>query len=437
MDGLARAAREAPDAAAIITAERTIDYAELDRAAWGVADFIVSSGTLAGHPVAFWGERTPEAVAAAWGIPRAGVTAVPIDPRRQPAHAMEATRFVGVRGLWTSPAGGLDRLADRVDRHPHETSRGGYVIFTSGSEGQPRGVRITQENITASVVASAARLGHGADDAWLCVLPLFHVGGLSILWRQADSGAPVVLHESFDAGAVAAALTGVAFASLVPVMLRRVLAEIDLLAGETLRAALIGGAAADQALLSAARAKGIAAVPTYGMTETTSQIATPRPSDPLDGTVGVALDGAEIRVVEDGRPVLDAPGRIEVRGPMVSPGYVGEIDRPPDQWHTTGDVGSLDGLGRLTVLGRADAVIVTGGEKVHPAAVEGALRAHPGIREIRVLGVPDDEWGAVVTATVETDLSSSELDEVAGTLPPAMRPRRWEIVERVAGKLDD
>ena len=433
MDLLARAADLHPDAPAIVTGDRTIVYAELDAAASGVADVLLSSGTLGTHPVAFWGERTPEAVAAAWGIPRAGVAAVPVDPRLPPATAMEATRSAGVRGLWTAPDGGFERLVGRRADRP-EKDLGGLVVMTSGSEGAPKGVVITPDNIAASVSGSRRRIGNGPDDAWLCVLPLFHVGGLAILWRQAEAGAPVMLHGRFEPAAAASALAQAAFASFVPVMLKRVLGEGARGSGEG--AVLVGGAAVDRGLLERARDAGIRAVPTYGMTETSSQIATPAPQDPLDGTVGEPLPGAEIRVVRDGEPVVGGEGRIEVRGPMVSPGYVGEQPRREDAWFATGDVGVMTGEGRLRVLGRADAVIVTGGENVHPAGVEAALRRLGPIADARVFGVPDDEWGMVVAAEVETEATVADLDELARALPPAWRPRRWEIVERVRGKLE-
>lgn len=424
MDALARAARDHPDAPALVVGERVISYVDLDTAAWGVADLVRSSGSLGTHAVAFWGDRTPEAVAAVWGIPRAGVAAVPVDPRTQPARAMASTRAAGVRGLWTPPSGGFDRLV-AAGAGPVDRAAGEYVVFTSGSAGHPKGVRLTPGNVAASVEASRMRLGHGPGDAWLCVLPLFHVGGLSILWRQAASAAPVVLLERFDPEAAADALDRVAFASVVPTMLSRML-DAGAAGHDGLTAVLVGGAASQRRLLEEARERGIPAVPTYGMTETCSQIATPTPDDPLDGTVGSPLDGAEVVIGDD--------GRIRVRGAMVSPGYVGEEPRD-DDWFVTGDLGRLDD-GRLVVLGRADAVIVTGGENVHPLEVETALRSHSAIRDVRVFGAPDPDWGQIVVAEVESDAAVEDLDRIAASLPPHMRPRRWDVVDLIRRKLD-
>lgn len=436
MDWLAASADAYPDAPAIITEQRTVSYRELDQAADGVASIVSSSGSFGVRAVAFWGERTIEAAAAVWGIPRAGVAAMAVDPRTSPSVAMDATRAAGVGGLWTTPDGGFDRLMDRGNDGPMARPRpeATYIVSTSGTEGHPRGVVLTDDNLAAAVAGSRQRLGNSRDDSWLCVLPLFHVGGLSILWRQAEAGAPVLLLDRFETESVAAALESVTYASLVPVMLHRLVRTGREWTG--LAVALIGGAAADDRLLSVARAAGIPAVPTYGMTETCSQIATPAPGAALDGSVGKALQGGEIRVVAGGESVVGAEGQIEVRGPMVSRAYVGEADRAPDAWLATGDIGKVDDEGRLTVIGRSDRVIISGGENVHPLAVERLLMANSAIHRARVFGRPDSEWGMLIVAEVESDVGVEALEAwAAQKMSPNMRPREWRIVERVKDKL--
>ncbi len=436
MDWLASVAATHSASPAVIAADRTVSYGELDVAANGVAAIISASG-LGSSAVALWGDRSIEAIAAAWGIPRAGVTAVPIDPAMPPAEAMDLTAAAGVRGLWSTPDGGFDRLVARGGDsfEPVERAEVPYIIFTSGSEARPKGVLLTDANIEAAVQASRDRLHNDSADSWLCVLPLFHVSGLSILWRQAEAGGPVVLLERFDVNAVAAALDRVAFASLVPVMLHRLLETAREWSG--LDTVLVGGAAADQLLLERGRTAGLPVAATYGMTEMCSQVATASAAEPLDGSVGVALSGAEVRVTIDGASVVGVEGRIEVRGEMLSPGYLGEPSRDPGEWFITGDVGAVDSDGRLSVVGRADRVIVTGGENVHPAIVERLLATNPAVRGARVFGEHDDEWGMLVAAEVETDESVASLESWAqDRLAPSMRPRRWYVVDRVEGKLE-
>lgn len=434
MDWLRRAAADRPAAPALVTPGRVVTYAELDRAADAVATIVVQSG-LDGGAVAFWGERHPSAVAALWGIPRGGATAVPVDPAWPPDLSMRLTRLAGAVGLWsTLDDAAFDRLlartplSDLPGSGPPGPCR--YVVFTSGSEGEPRGVVLTGENVAASVAGSAQRLGNGPDDAWLAVLPTFHVGGLSILWRQAEQAAPVILEPTFDSSRATALLDGSAFASVVPTMLRRVLAA-GAVGSATLRGVLVGGGPADRHLLERAIDAGIPALQTYGMTETTSQVATVAPGEErIDlGTAGCPIDGAEVRIGEE--------GRIEVRGPMVSPGYLGEPAREPGSWLRSGDLGEIDGGGRLVVLGRADAVIVTGGEKVHPAAVEAALRGIRGVVDARVAGAADPEWGSRVVGEVVLD--GVTVEEVAAAarrlLPPSAVPKEWRPVASLPTKL--
>lgn len=434
MDWLRRAAADRPATPALVTPGRVITYAELDRAADVVATVVVQSG-LEGGAVAFWGERHPSAAAALWGIPRGGATAVPVDPAWPPDLSMRLTRLSGARGLWsTLDEAAFDRLLDRTPlSDPPGTGPPGpcrFVVFTSGSEGEPRGVVLTGENVAASVAGSAQRLGNGPDDGWLAVLPTFHVGGISILWRQAEQGAPVLFEPTFDPSRAAGLLEGAAFASVVPTMLRRLLAA-GAVGSKTLRGVLVGGGPADRHLLERAMDAGIPALQTYGMTETTSQVATVAPGEEqIDlGTSGRPIDGAAVRIGED--------GRVEVRGPMVSPGYLGEQTREPGTWLRTGDLGEIDDRGRLVVLGRADAVIVTGGEKVHPTAVESALRMVPGVVDARVTGAADPEWGSRVVADVVLD--GVTVEEVAAAarrlMPPSAVPKEWRPVTSLSTKL--
>jgi len=441
MDWLARAAGERATATALVVGERSISYGELDRAADAIASIVMDSG-LAGGAVALWGVRDASTVAALWGIPRGNATVVPIDPRLPPAEAMRLTRQAGVNGLWALPDGGIDRLLARPKGQghpgwgpPHPDAR--FVVFTSGSEGAYKGVVITGANVEASVLGSRLRLGNGPDDSWLCVLPLFHVGGLSIPWRQAEAGAPVVLEDGFDATRTAALLSKVGFASLVPTMLRRVL-DAGPGAGGTV---LLGGGPSDPALLARSLESGIVPLQTYGMTETTSQVCTVGPDEVEAslGTAGAPIAGGEVRITRDGVVAgIGVEGRIEVRGPMVSPGYLGAEPRRPDAWLITGDLGVLDDAGRLTVSGRADALIVTGGENVHPVMVERTLRGCPGVADARVFGVPDREWGRRVVAEIVLDgVTVTQVREWArGRLSAAAVPKEWRVVPRLVGKLD-
>ena len=447
MDWLRSSASRSPDAPALIGGGEAIAYAALDAAADAVAADLGATGIAPGDRVALWGEGTPATVAALWGIPRAGAVAVVLSPRLRPAEAMRRVEAAGVRAAW-GRGPGLDLPRGRRRRRVPPPGRGGppdpearYVVFTSGSSGGGRPVVLTGANLEAAAAASQARLGNGPADRWLCVLPLSHVGGLSVLWRSAREGGTVVLEAAFEAPRAARLLASgtIAFASLVPTMLRRLLEESS---GPFpgVGAVLVGGGPSDPALLAAARRVGLPVVQTYGMTETASQVATEAPAEAgrRPGSAGRPLEGFEVRAVDGAGRVLPpgVEGRLEVRGPAVFPGYLDEPERSPHGWYRTGDEGWLDPEGYLYVAGRADAVIVTGGENVHPEEVEAVLRDHPGVADARVFGEPDVEWGRRVVAEVVPAAPASrlleDLEAFARTrLAPHQVPKRWVVVARV------
>ncbi|WP_136519116.1 o-succinylbenzoate--CoA ligase [Cellulomonas telluris] len=304
------------------------------------------------------------------------------------------------------------------------------VVRTSGSTGRPRDVMLTADALRASADATARRLGgHGS---WLLALPVHHVAGLQVVVRSVLAGralttlAPGPFRPGPFSEAVRALRSGDGpwYSSLVPTQLVRVLDDADATAAaRALDAVLVGGAASSPTLLARAREAGVRVVTTYGMTET------------CGGCVydGRPLDGVEVAV--------DAEQRVSLTGPVLAAGYLGRpdldattfVDVRGRRWLRTADRGRLDD-GVLHVLGRLDDVLVTGGVKVDPLAVEEVVAAHPLVREVCVVGVPDQHWGQSVVAVVVTeggaqpsltDLRSS----VAAALGPASAPRQVLVVD--------
>jgi o-succinylbenzoate---CoA ligase len=302
----------------------------------------------------------------------------------------------------------------------------GVLVATSGSTGRPRLVVLPPAVLRASAEATAARLG--GPGRWLLALPADHVAGLQVVVRALLAGAPPVVQDLRDgfrpdgfAAATARLGAGRRYTSLVPTQLLRLLdagcAALDALRGYD--AVLVGGAALDAGLRARAEAAGVRVVATYGMTETAG------------GCVydGVPLDGVRVR--------LDDEDRIVVGGPTLGTGY---LDDPVataaafvDGQFRTSDTGRWTD-GRLEVVGRIDDIIVTGGEKVAPAAVERVLATQPGVRAVCVVGLPDPEWGAVVGAVVVVDGSPAPDDlrvAVRTTLGRAAVPRVLQVVDAV------
>ena len=293
------------------------------------------------------------------------------------------------------------------------------IVFTSGSTGVPKGVRLTIDNLAAAAEASMQHLGHDESDTWLLAMPLHHVGGLSILVRQLFSGGSVRMLPSFEPESFAAAMKAdVTMVSVVPTMLRRLLPHGPF-AG--LRAVLVGGGPIPAGLLEAASEIGLPVLPTYGMTETFGQVATLRPDAPL-AYHAHPLPGVDIEIRD---------GHVAVRGGQVSPGYLGQGDRP-DPWFVTNDLGSIDESGALRILGRADSVIVSGGENVSPERVEAVVGEHPKVDGVVVVGVPDAEWGQAVSCVYSGDIAEKELREwVADRAAGSLLPKRFLKVDSI------
>jgi O-succinylbenzoic acid--CoA ligase len=397
-DWLTVRARTHPDHPALVVAGGAeLTYTELDRETTWCAERLEPGIDM---PVDAADEAFPVMLHAA---ARVGAVLIPFHPR-DPVPAMPA-----------------------VGAGPGDT-----VLFTSGTAGAPKPVVLTRANHEASAIASAWNLGVAPDDRWLCVLPMHHVGGLSILWRSAIYGTTAVVDPRFDAARANAWIEDgeVTLASLVPTMLRR-MRDAGLRDPGRLRAVLLGGGPVPRDLLEWAGAIGLPVLQTYGMTETASQIATLRAEEALHhhGSAGRPLLGVELRIGDR--------GEILVRGPMVAASAVDE-----DGWLHTRDRGGLDEDGFLHVEGRLDDVIVTGGENVMAGEVEDALRAHPAVADVAVAGRPDPEWGQAVTAWVvlATHVPDGELQaHCRARLAPSKVPKAIvrvdELPRNAAGKV--
>ncbi|MET8759371.1 o-succinylbenzoate--CoA ligase [Lentzea sp. NPDC004782] len=304
-------------------------------------------------------------------------------------------------------------------------------VPTSGSTGEPKTVLLDAAALTTSAEATHERLG--GPGTWLLALPTSHIAGIQVLVRSIVAGTTpgeLDLSKGFRAMGFAQAAgpvldqPGRHYTALVPTQLSRLVAGEGpgLAALRQFDGVLIGGAATPPKLLEQARALGVQVVTTYGMSETAG---------------GCVYDGEPLRDVS-----VRTDDVIEISGPVLALGYRGSAE-PFGEWFRTGDLGRLRD-GRLEVLGRADDVIVTGGEKVPPVLVERALATVEGVLEACVVGVPDDEWGQVVAAAVVvrgSEPSPAELKAaVAQAVGRAAVPKLVQFVHelplRGPGKVD-
>ncbi|MBO8141327.1 MAG: o-succinylbenzoate--CoA ligase [Firmicutes bacterium] len=480
---LSRRAQHSPQTPALLFGGSTWTFAELDAAAWNVAGKLAALGARDGARIALLASAGPDYVALVHGVPRAGCILVPLNTRLAPDEIAWQLKDAGA-SLLVYDAGSAEKARAALAQVPGVTpvSLAGpepgavawtgvspeplagrdtialdsvhSIIYTSGTTGRPKGAMITFGNHFWSAAGTWMHLGARPDDRWLAAMPLFHVGGMAILIRSAIAGVPVILHPRFDPAAANRAIDedGATIVSVVATMLDRMIAERgDEPYPGTLRAVLLGGGPAPPALVARAEALGVPILPTYGLTETASQVACMAPGEALGkpGAAGKPLFPARIRIVRDGRPAAPGEiGEIAVAGPNVTPGYWNRPEATAaalrDGWLHTGDLGYLDAEGYLYVADRREDLIISGGENIYPAEVEAALAAHPAVAEAAVVGAPDDHWGQVPVAYIATRPGCAVSDEellaflrrrLAGYKIPRRIVRREELPKGPSGKI--
>ncbi|MGB1287932.1 MAG: o-succinylbenzoate--CoA ligase [Aggregatilineales bacterium] len=319
------------------------------------------------------------------------------------------------------------------------------IVFTSGTSGQPKGAVLTYANIFYSAMASAYRIGTLPDDVWLSVLPMYHVGGISILIRAVLYGITVTLRPKFDVAQFHDDLCKGegTLVSLVPTMLHRLI-QYRLQDGrawsEQLRLILLGGAAASPELMQQCHDLHIPVATTYGLSEAASQVATTLAGDAIQkpGSVGKPLLFSSVQILDDDDRNLPPGdyGEIVVRGKTILREYYKNPEATAktlrDGALYTGDIGYLDDEGDLWLVQRRSDLIISGGENIYPAEIEAILRQHPAIDSVAVVGIPDTEWGQRVAATIVLNTETTEdviiafcRDHLAGY----KQPRRIKFVE--------
>jgi O-succinylbenzoic acid--CoA ligase len=449
-DWLTRCAKNMPQRLAVQCGQVRWNFAELNEQVGRLARQLATAGVSAGSRVALLASNGLAYVACVHALTRLDAILVPLNTRLSVAELRWQVEDVRAIVL-ISDAGMAERAREIDTALPRAllqtnspapdraevtllTSEGNpydegevslrklidldaiqVIMYTSGTTGRPKGVLITYGMQWWNAVGSALNLGHWPDDRWLACLPLFHIGGLSILMRSVMYGISVILLEKFDERAVNQAIRreSVTIISVVAVMLQRMLDALESEGGlasypATLRCVLLGGGPAPLPLLERCASQRIPVAQTYGLTESCSQAVTLAPADALrkPGSAGRPLLPVQLQILHEGRPVqVGEPGTIYLKGPTITPGYA---DRPAetaeafqDGWFCTGDLGYLDADGYLYVLDRRSDLIISGGENVYPAEVESVLLAHPAVAEAGVCAQADPRWGQVPIAFVK------------------------------------
>lgn len=440
--------------------EQSLGYGRLAAAADALATRIAQAGR-----VAVWATPAPETVVAVVAALRAGVPAVPLNPKtgeRELAHIVSdsaPSTVLAAAGDVLPPAlASLTRVDVDTAAAPQPSDASfpepspespALIVYTSGTTGPPKGAVLPRRAIAATLDALEDAWQWTGDDVLVHALPLFHVHGLilGILGPLRRGGSVRHLGRFSTEGVARELESGGTMLFGVPTMYHRIaeaLADPTASVGLTKALAgarlLVSGSAAlpvhDHERIAAATGRRV--IERYGMTETLMNTGVRADGEPRSGTVGGPLRGVELRLVEEDGSALTDPasiGEIQVRGPNLFTGYLNRPDATAaaltaDGWFRTGDMATLDPDGYVRIVGRkATDLIKSGGYKIGAGEIENALLDHPGVREAAVTGEPDPDLGERIVAwVVPADPGSPPPAEelaghVAAQLSPHKRPR--------------
>jgi fatty-acyl-CoA synthase len=332
------------------------------------------------------------------------------------------------------------------------------MCYTSGTTGMPKGVVYSHRSayLHSMGVCMGNSLGMSEQDRVLPVVPMFHANAWGLAYAAVMSGADLIMPDRFLQPEPLARLIEAerpTLAGAVPTIWNGLLQHVRAHGGDlsSLRMVPCGGSAVPRSLMEAFEKElGVRIVQAWGMTETSpiGSVAHPPAGTPADeawryrDTAGRLVCAVEARLVGDNGAVLPhdgtAVGEVEVRGPWVTGAYYKDDDpgKFHDGWLRTGDVGTIDPLGFVTLTDRAKDVIKSGGEWISSMELENALMAHPDVMEAAVIGIPDEKWGerplACVVLQADASVTSAELrDFLAGRVPRWQLPERWSFIAEV------
>ncbi|MFQ5409555.1 MAG: long-chain fatty acid--CoA ligase [Anaerolineales bacterium] len=454
---LAKRARLEPDKIGLIFEGREITYKDWNERANRAAHGFAGLGVQSGDRVGLLMGNSPEFLECFFGLAKLGAIAVPINWRLAPpeiafiandagirvlAYGPEfAEAVAGVRGDLSAKAyvtvGGEAPEGDHsyavlLEGQPaHEPPIGGagddplVIMFTAGTTGRPKGAVLTHNNLFYDSCTVSFSVDWRTDDRVLVALPLFHIGALIYVVIDTHIGATTVLMKAFDPTGFLQAVEAHKVNSFlaVPAMLNFMLQvpaykEVDL---TSVRWALCGTAPVPVPLIQAWAQRGIAIQQVYGLTEVTGGAAVLNAARALEkvGSTGLPMFHTDIRVVDEegGDTPPGEVGEIIIRGPHVmreywnNPAATAETVR--DGWLLTGDLGKVDEEGYLYIVERKKDMIISGGENIYPAEIEGVLAAMEQIAEAAVIGIPDPDWGEAVCVVARLKEGQAlTLDEV-------------------------
>ena len=439
------------EACMILDDERSVSYREVEARSAQVATALRSLGVVQGDRVALHVDKSPEAMLVYLGCLRAGAVFLPLNPAYRAAEVAyflgdaepvlaigrpedaewfdSVAKAAGVRhvshlaaegtGSWTELVAGF--VAEAPETAPSGDDLA-TIVYTSGTTGRSKGAMLTHANLASNAIALRQIWGFRDDDVLVHALPIFHVHGLYVATHTAMlSGIPMRFHQSFRPEHVLADLNRSTVFMGVPTMFSRLLAQPDLdqASCAAMRLFVSGSAPLLRDTFDEFRRRTSHTIlERYGMTETGMITSNPYDGERKGGTVGIALPGVSVRVVDGERALPPGEvGDVQVHGPNVLCGYWRRPDKDAedfthDRWFRTGDVGVFDADGYLELVGRSKDLVISGGYNVYPKEIELLLDDLPGVVESAVIGLPHADFGEAVTAVLVVE-PGTEIDAPA------------------------
>ena len=417
-----------------------ITYGDAERRSAQLAHALVAAGVGPGDRVAVQAQKSPDAVLLYLACLRGGAALLPMNTAYtadEVAHLVadaDPAVFLDDAGLDDLAAGARTQAEtfDDADVQPDDLAA---LLYTSGTTGRPKGAMLSHRNLATNAAVLRERWGFRPDDVLLHALPIFHTHGLFVAINCVlANGTGMIFLPSFDVDAVLDALPRCTVMMGVPTHYTRLLDDgrLDRDACAHMRLFISGSAPMLPATHDTFRQRtGQALLERYGMTETAMLTSNPLDGDRRAGTVGLPLPGTDVRIADD--------GVIEVRGPNVFAGYwrrpeLAATEFTVDGWFRTGDIGTFDNDGYLSIIGRAKDLVISGGLNVYPREVEEVIDGIDGVLESAVIGVPDPDLGEAVVAVVVADAGRSlDPDAIRAAARERLAgfkvPKRVEMVE--------
>ncbi len=419
------------DQPALISDERTITYAECYRLVNAAAGNLIQRRIEREDRLGIVANNSIEYILLLMALMQIGAIACPISPRfpKKTIAAMldkiDCTKMVAgpyykadpdkCTNIELSPLWNHPKISTNRPKPPElDLDQDATIMFTSGSSAVPKAVLHTFAHHYYSALGANKNMPLQPGDRWLLSLPLYHVGGLGILFRTLLSGAAMVVPTANALPAKAIKRHQVTHVSLVPTQLKSLLEETAKdKAANCLRSILLGGSLIPQKLIIQADQKGLNLYTTYGLTETASQVTTTASGDAPEKlfTAGRILAHREIKISKEGEILVR--GKTRFKGYIEKDALITPFDA--DGWFGTSDLGNIDQDGYLTVAGRKDNLFISGGENIQPEEIEGVLARLPNIEDVMVVPVKNDKYGHRPIAFVK--LKQKQKIDIAEIIP--------------------